>query len=153
MQWSEVLRVKSEYPINLWPNAVQACRSSPWTLATYMVEGGSSKSFQKIKALMYEQPTLLHGMLDKLAQAVAAYLNAQIAAGAQAASSMAASRIMPALQLDRQVRMFIAPASRSDPAIHQYNPETRFGGHVFRDEPGSGSCRAGTVGLILLLDP
>lgn len=57
---------------------------SPWTLATYMVEGGSSKSFQKIKALMYEQPQLLHQMLDKLARSVAAYLNAQIEAGAQA---------------------------------------------------------------------
>ena len=57
---------------------------SPWTLATYMVEGGSSKSFQKIKSLMYEQPKLVHVMLDKLAQSVAAYLNAQIEAGAQA---------------------------------------------------------------------
>ncbi len=57
---------------------------SPWTLATYMVEGGSSKSFQKVKSLMYEQPALTHTLLDKLAQSVAAYLNAQIAAGAQA---------------------------------------------------------------------
>jgi uroporphyrinogen decarboxylase len=57
---------------------------SPWTLATYMVEGGSSKNFQKIKALMYEQPQLMHLMLDKLAASVSAYLNAQIAAGAQA---------------------------------------------------------------------
>jgi uroporphyrinogen decarboxylase len=57
---------------------------SPWTLATYMVEGGSSKSFQKIKSMMYEQPKLMHVMLDKLAQSVAAYLNAQIEAGAQA---------------------------------------------------------------------
>ena len=57
---------------------------SPWTLATYMVEGGSSKSFQKVKGLMYEQPKLIHIMLDKLAQSVAAYLNAQIEAGAQA---------------------------------------------------------------------
>ncbi|CAG7857115.1 partial uroporphyrinogen decarboxylase, partial [biofilm metagenome] len=56
----------------------------PWTLATYMVEGGSSKSFQKVKGLMYEQPKLLHVMLDKLALSVAAYLNAQIEAGAQA---------------------------------------------------------------------
>ena len=57
---------------------------SPWTLATYMVEGGSSKSFQKVKGLMYEQPKLIHVMLDKLALSVAAYLNAQIEAGAQA---------------------------------------------------------------------
>ncbi|MBD9359855.1 uroporphyrinogen decarboxylase [Methylomonas fluvii] len=57
---------------------------SPWTLATYMVEGKSSKSFQKVKSLMFEQPQLMHQMLDKLAQSVATYLNAQIAAGADA---------------------------------------------------------------------
>ena len=57
---------------------------SPWTLATYMVEGRSSKSFQKVKGMMFEQPALMHQMLDKLAQSVAAYLNAQIAAGADA---------------------------------------------------------------------
>ena len=57
---------------------------SPWTLATYMVEGSSSKTFSKVKGLMFEQPKLMHKMLDKLAQSVASYLNAQIAAGAQA---------------------------------------------------------------------
>ncbi len=57
---------------------------SPWTLATYMVEGGSSKSFQNVKGMMYQNPVLMHQMLDKLAQSVASYLNAQIAAGAQA---------------------------------------------------------------------
>ncbi len=57
---------------------------SPWTLATYMVEGKSSKSFQKVKGMMFEQPRLMHQMLDTLAQAVAVYLNAQIAAGADA---------------------------------------------------------------------
>lgn len=57
---------------------------SPWTLATYMVEGGSSRNFSKAKGLLYGQPILMHEMLDKLAQSVATYLNAQIAAGAQA---------------------------------------------------------------------
>jgi uroporphyrinogen decarboxylase len=57
---------------------------SPWTLATYMVEGGSSKNFQRVKGLMFEQPKLMHSLLDKLAQSVVSYLNAQIAAGAQA---------------------------------------------------------------------
>ena len=57
---------------------------SPWTLATYMVEGGSSKTFSKIKAMMYNDPASLHALLDKLAQSVTSYLNAQIAAGAQA---------------------------------------------------------------------
>ena len=57
---------------------------SPWTLATYMIEGGSSKNFRKAKGLMYEQPRHIHLLLGKLAAAVAAYLNAQIAAGADA---------------------------------------------------------------------
>jgi uroporphyrinogen decarboxylase len=57
---------------------------SPWTLATYMVEGGPSKDFRRIKALLYDQPATLARLLDKLADAVTAYLNAQIAAGAQA---------------------------------------------------------------------
>ena len=57
---------------------------SPWTVATYMVEGGGSKAFAKIKRMMYEAPRDLHRLLAKLAQATILYLNAQIAAGAQA---------------------------------------------------------------------
>ena len=57
---------------------------SPWTLATYMVEGGSSKNFGKIKGMIYDQPATAHALLEKLADAVTDYLNAQIAAGAQA---------------------------------------------------------------------
>lgn len=57
---------------------------SPWTLATYMVEGGSSKDFRKSKALLYDDPQAMHMLLDKLAQSVTSYLNAQILAGAQA---------------------------------------------------------------------
>ncbi|HEY7773134.1 MAG TPA: uroporphyrinogen decarboxylase [Marinagarivorans sp.] len=57
---------------------------SPWTLATYMVEGGSSKDFRKAKALAYNDPGLMHAMLDKLALSVTEYLNEQIKAGAQA---------------------------------------------------------------------
>ena len=57
---------------------------SPWTLATYMVEGGSSKTFAVIKAMMFDEPKMLHQILDVLADSVIAYLNAQIQAGAQA---------------------------------------------------------------------
>ena len=57
---------------------------SPWTLATYMVEGGSSKDYARIKGLLYNQPDALHRLLAITAQAVIACLNAQIAAGAQA---------------------------------------------------------------------
>jgi uroporphyrinogen decarboxylase len=57
---------------------------SPWTLATYMVEGGTSKTFSTIKKMMYQTPELLHQLLKLLADSVALYLNAQIAAGVQA---------------------------------------------------------------------
>lgn len=57
---------------------------SPYTLACYMVEGGSSKEFRTIKSMMYQRPDLLHRILEVNAQAVTAYLNAQIDAGAQA---------------------------------------------------------------------
>ncbi|MCK5771084.1 uroporphyrinogen decarboxylase [Algiphilus sp.] len=57
---------------------------SPWTLATYMVEGGSSKDFARIKALIYDRPELGDMLLGTLAEASAQYLSAQVAAGAQA---------------------------------------------------------------------
>lgn len=56
---------------------------SPWTLATYMVEGGSTKNFSKVKQLMFADPKAMHQLLDVLAESVIQYLNAQIAAGAQ----------------------------------------------------------------------
>ncbi len=56
---------------------------SPWTLACYMVEGGSSKLFTKAKAMMFDAPEQMHALLDVLAQSVIAYLNGQILAGAQ----------------------------------------------------------------------
>ncbi|MBK1717403.1 uroporphyrinogen decarboxylase [Thiocystis violacea] len=57
---------------------------SPWTLATYMVEGSGSKNFSHIKGMMFDRPDLLHSLLAKTADSVASYLNAQIARGAQA---------------------------------------------------------------------
>lgn len=57
---------------------------SPWTLATYMIEGGSSQDFALIRRLVYSNPTFLERLLELLSQAVADYLNAQIAAGVQA---------------------------------------------------------------------
>lgn len=57
---------------------------SPWTLATYMIEGASSKDFRRAKTMLYDQPELMHQLLSTLADSVTAYLNAQIEAGAQA---------------------------------------------------------------------
>jgi len=57
---------------------------SPFTLACYMVEGGGSDDFRLVKSMLYRRPDLLHRILAVNAAAVADYLNAQIAAGAQA---------------------------------------------------------------------
>ena len=57
---------------------------SPWTVGTYMVEGGGSKNFGRIKLMKYESPRVLHRLLDVLARSTVSYLNAQVAAGAQA---------------------------------------------------------------------
>lgn len=56
---------------------------SPWTLFTYMIEGGASKTFSKAKKLIYQEPALAHLLLEKLADTVTEYLNAQIESGAQ----------------------------------------------------------------------
>lgn len=57
---------------------------SPWTLATYMVEGGSSKDFRRAKTMAFDQPELMHQLLELLADSVIDYLNEQIKSGAQA---------------------------------------------------------------------
>lgn len=57
---------------------------SPWTIATYMIEGRANKAFPLIQKMLQEEPQLLHHLLDVLAQSVAAHLNAQIKAGVQA---------------------------------------------------------------------
>lgn len=57
---------------------------SPWTLATYMIEGGSSSHYRFTKGMMFAEPRLMHRLLERLADSVCAYLNAQIRAGAQA---------------------------------------------------------------------
>ena len=57
---------------------------SPWTLLTYMVEGKGSKNFSIVKKLIYNYPLLAHEILNKLTEAVADYLSAQIEAGVDA---------------------------------------------------------------------
>ena len=57
---------------------------SPYTLACYMVEGGSSSDYRRIKTRLYDRPDLLHRILTVTTDAVIAYLNAQIESGAQA---------------------------------------------------------------------
>lgn len=90
-------KIKPNQDLDYVMNAVKAIRSalagqvpligfsgSPWTLATYMIEGGSSKEFRYSKQMMYREPEVLHALLAYLVEAVTDYLNAQIDAGAQA---------------------------------------------------------------------
>lgn len=57
---------------------------APFTLASYILEGGTSKNYIKFKTMMYQEPKAVHALLDKIAKTVILYLNAQIQAGAQA---------------------------------------------------------------------
>tara|TARA_B110000037_G_scaffold217181_1_gene277659 strand:- start:208 stop:1236 length:1029 start_codon:yes stop_codon:yes gene_type:complete len=57
---------------------------SPWTLATYMVEGGSSKNFDRVKALFYSEPKLFEALMEKITLALIDYFRMQAAAGANA---------------------------------------------------------------------
>jgi uroporphyrinogen decarboxylase len=57
---------------------------SPWTVATYMIEGGGSRDFARARAMAAGDPRALHGLLGKLARTTTEYLNAQVAAGADA---------------------------------------------------------------------
>ena len=57
---------------------------APFTLASYIVEGGTSRNFIRLKTLMYQAPNVFRSLMKKIAKTVIAYLNAQIEAGAQA---------------------------------------------------------------------
>ncbi len=57
---------------------------APWTLATYMIEGSGSKSYEKSKKMLYQNPSLLHSLLESISNEIKQYLSMQIKAGANA---------------------------------------------------------------------
>lgn len=82
--FNAVKQIRKEMPTLKRQVPLIGFSGSPWTLACYMVEGGSSSDYFKIKKMLYARPDLMQKILDVNADAVAAYLNAQIRAGAQA---------------------------------------------------------------------
>ena len=83
---------------------------SPWTVGTYMVEGGSSREFPTIKGLAKEEPAALDAMLDIVVQTTTEYLNAQVEAGAQAL--MIFDTWGSALERDDYLRFSLNPMQR-----------------------------------------
>ena len=96
---------------------------SPWTLACYMIEGGGSSSFARAKALALEDPATMRHLLDTLAEAVARYLAAQAAAGAQALMLFDTwgGLLAPAMFHAHSLRAIAAIAERlrADPAARE----------------------------------
>jgi len=90
---------------------------SPWTLATYMIEGGSSRDFVRAKTMLYNQPELLLQLLTKLADSVIDYLNAQIEAGAQAVQIF--DTWGGALSADAFAQFSLAPMQRIVQGLHK----------------------------------
>ena len=117
---------------------------SPWTLATYMVEGGSSRDFPRIKGLVYDDPGSAHLLLDRLSTAVTAYLKAQVDAGVQALmifDTWGGALSSPAYrEFSLRYMAAISAALKSDPLTAQ-TPLTLFtkgGGNWIEDIAATG---------------
>jgi len=104
---------------------------APFTLASYMVEGGGTRNYAEIKRMMYREPMTIHRLLDKLADTIILYINAQIEAGAQvvqlfdtwAGELSAADYEEFALPYERKVfeRIHRGPSGLTVPAILYVN--------------------------------
>jgi len=94
---------------------------SPWTLATYMIEGQSSREFAKTKKMMFDEPELLDELLAKLSESVATYLQAQIARGAD--TVMVFDTWGGALSPAAYERFSLAPMRRIVAKLKQFAPQ------------------------------
>jgi uroporphyrinogen decarboxylase len=128
---------------------------SPWTLATYMVEGGTSKDFRMIKRMMMAEPDTLHALLEKLAESVTGYLNAQIRAGAQVVQifdtwgGVLSARDYQAFSLDYMRRIIAGLIREHDGRPVPVIVFTKNGGQWLETIAG---CGADAVGLDWMTD-
>ena len=105
---------------------------APWTLAAYMIEGGGSKSYAHAKQMMFKEPGDFHALLDKIADTVILYLNAQIEAGAQAIqlfdswAGELTAQDYEQFSLPYQQKIFDAIDSKAAPTIMYINGSGHF---------------------------
>ncbi|MHB8418608.1 MAG: uroporphyrinogen decarboxylase [Myxococcales bacterium] len=119
---AEALRlVRRELPAEV---ALIGFAGAPFTLASYLIEGGHSKNLERTKRLMWSDPSTWHLLLGKLAETCAAYLKLQIEAGAQAVQlfdswvGCLAPADYDAFVLPHSARIFAALRASSAPALH-----------------------------------
>ncbi len=133
---------------------------SPWTLACYMVEGGGSDDFRRVKTMLYQRPDLLHRILAVNAAAVGAYLNAQIEAGAQAVmifdswggvladgafqkfSLAYVRRVLEALKLEREEPVRLPDGSVGTAKVRVPSIVFTKGGGLWLEEIAASGCDA-----------
>jgi len=116
--WRTVEKVRSELPGDV---ALIGFAGAPWTVATYMVEGGGSKDFASVKAFALSEPQLFQEMIDRVVEATVLYLAGQISSGAQAIKIF--DSWAGAVPADRFGAWVIEPTRRIVAAIKQRYPD------------------------------
>lgn len=113
-----VRRLREELPAE---TALIGFAGAPWTVASYMVEGGSSRDFAKLKQLAYGRPEAFSGIIDRLVETTIAYLTAQIDAGAEAVQLFDTwAGVLPPAEF---VRWSIEPTRRIRDGIRARHPD------------------------------
>jgi uroporphyrinogen decarboxylase len=113
-----VSRLREELPAE---TALIGFAGAPWTVATYMVEGGSSRDYAKLKQLAYGRPEAFTGIIDRLVETTIAYLNAQIDSGAEAVQLFDTwAGVLPPSEFERWV---IDPTRRIRDGIRAKHPD------------------------------
>jgi len=95
---------------------------APWTVATYMVEGGGSKTFEKVKALAYRQPAIFENLIEKITAGTIDYLGRQIEAGAEAIQIF--DSWAGVLEENQYRRWVIEPTKKIVSALQKKHPQT-----------------------------
>jgi uroporphyrinogen decarboxylase len=129
---------------------------APWTVATYMIEGGSSKDYSKTKQWAYGQPEVFQALMDKLVEASSAYLIAQIDAGAEAVQIFDSwAGVLPEAEFRRWVMAPIAAMVAKIKAVHPTVPVIGFprgAGLLYEDFARDVGCDAVSLDTTVPLD-